>query len=75
MIPIALPEKFGCLAFISRVEVCNMIVDSSKPKKLRNAYTFQMLFRWINLIDHTFKIRLAVVQKVSVIEVPGWKSN
>ena len=39
MIPIALLEKFGCLKiFISRVEVRDMIADSSKPNKLRNVH-------------------------------------
>ena len=38
MIPIALLEKFGRQRFISSVEVCNMIADSSKPNKLRNVY-------------------------------------
>ena len=36
MIPTALLEKFGCLTFISLIEVRNMIADSSKPNKLRN---------------------------------------
>ena len=35
MIPIALLEKFGCLIFITRVEVCNMIAHSSKPNKVQ----------------------------------------
>ena len=36
MIAIAPLEKFGCLTFTSRVEVRNMIADSSEPYKVRN---------------------------------------
>ena len=29
----------GCLTFVLRIEVRNMIADSSKPNKLQNVYT------------------------------------
>ena len=41
MISITMLEKFGRQTFISSVEVCNMIADSSKPNELRNVYVLR----------------------------------
>ena len=62
MIPIALLEKFSCLAFISRIEVRNMIADSSKPDKLRNVYTIRSTARNV-----TFQKRKVYYIKIKVI--------
>ena len=58
MIPIALLEKFGRETFISSVEVCNMIADSSKPNKLRNVYTIR------KLLDDTKNLFLVMTEDV-----------
>ena len=37
------------ITFISSVEVCNMIADSSKPNKLRNVYTIRITKRHVTI--------------------------
>ena len=49
MIQIALLEKFGCKALISRFEVRSMIADSSKPRKLGNVYTIKRTARKVSV--------------------------
>ena len=42
-------QKFGCLTFISRVEVRNIIAASSKPNKLRNVYNIRSTARNVTI--------------------------
>ena len=61
--------KIKVIALIINLEETNpFATERCRSKKGASVFEILALFNWINLIDHTFKIRVVNVQKV--IEVP-----